>query len=176
MNSSEKISVLEIGCGEQKEFKDSIGLDIRRTIRVDVIADARSLPFKDNCFDHVYSSHTLEHFSHREARSVLQEWIRVIRNDGDIEIRCPDLRARALIFAIHPSSKDIENIYGEQDYPENFHKSGYSFKILRNILKDLGISDCKRIIRGYKGIPFLPDCLHIKGTKTDNHIRNNPKE
>ena len=52
--------ILEIGCGEQKVMDESIGVDIRKTEKVDIIADARQLPFKDGCFDHVYSSHLIE--------------------------------------------------------------------------------------------------------------------
>jgi predicted SAM-dependent methyltransferase len=53
---------LDIGCGEIK--KGDIGLDFRRTKFVDVIADARMLPFKSESFEHVYSSAVIEHFSH----------------------------------------------------------------------------------------------------------------
>ena len=158
--------ILEIGCGEEKSYNESIGLDIRRTVRVDIISDARRLPFKDCCFDLVFSSHILEHFSHKESMKVLAEWIRVIKIGGEIELRCPDLRIRALIFALKPSWKDIKNIYGEQDYPYNYHKSGYSYRLLKRALKQLGIIKIKRIIKGYKGLPFLPDCLHIKGVKS----------
>jgi predicted SAM-dependent methyltransferase len=156
---------LEVGCGDKKDYADSIGLDIRRTGKVDVVADARTLPFVDGCFGRVYSSHTLEHFSHREIRLVLSEWVRILKPGGTLEIRCPDLRARALLFAIRPSWNDVENIYGSQDYPENLHKSGYSYGLLKRLLRQLGIEGMKRVIRGYKGIPFIPDSIHITGTK-----------
>ncbi len=158
-------SALEIGCGEEKTIDGSIGIDIRKVGMIDVIADARNLPFKNNCFDHVYSSHAIEHFSHLEVREVLSEWIRVLKEGGTFELRCPDLRARALLFFLSPSWENVKNIYGGQDYPENYHKSGYSYELLKQLLKDLGIRDIKRIIKGYMGIPFIPDCLHIRGKK-----------
>ena len=77
--------VLDIGCGENK-LEGAIGID------------ARYLPFKDEVFDHVYSSHLIEHFSHREAKNVIREWVRVLKKGGMIEIRGPWLRIRALIF------------------------------------------------------------------------------
>lgn len=156
--------MLELGCGEAQK-KGDIAIDFRKTSSVDVVADARMLPFKDESFDHLYSSHLIEHFSHREVRNVLVEWIRVIKKNGILEIRCPDLRARAFIFVLNPNWKNVFNIYGEQDYIGNYHYCGFSFKLLKNLLESCGIRNVKRIIKGYKGIPFIPDCLHIKGLK-----------
>ncbi|MDI6847459.1 MAG: class I SAM-dependent methyltransferase [Candidatus Bathyarchaeia archaeon] len=89
---------LDIGCGEGPK-KGDVGVDLRKTTSVDIVADAPMLPFKDESFDHIYSSHLIEHFSHREVKNVLAEWIRVLKKHGVIEIRCPDLRARPLIFS-----------------------------------------------------------------------------
>jgi len=89
--------ILDIGCGDRK-IESAIGLDIRRTKDANIIADARYLPFKNEVFDHVYSSHLIEHFSHREVKDVVKEWVHVLKKGGTIEIRCPWLRVRALIF------------------------------------------------------------------------------
>jgi hypothetical protein len=59
----------------------------------------------------------------------------------------------------------VENIYGNQDYPENLHRSGFSYGLLKRLLRQSGIKGMKRVIRGYKGIPFLPDSIHITGIK-----------
>lgn len=99
---SKTVLGLDIGCGEKKRA-GAIGLDLRRTVSPDVIADARMLPFRDELFDFVFSSHVIEHFSHREVTGVLAEWVRVLKKGGAIEIRCPDLRARALLFFLRPS-------------------------------------------------------------------------
>jgi predicted SAM-dependent methyltransferase len=160
-----KKHILDIGCGEKKTIEGSIGLDIRKTDVVDVIADGRQLPFSNDYFDHVFSSHVIEHFSHREINNVLQEWVRVIKPGGIIEIRCPDLQARSLLFFLHPNRQDIKNIYGDQNYPENTHKCGFSYGLLRKYLEEASVVNVKRIMKGYMGIPFLPDCLHVKGIK-----------
>lgn len=164
MKPGEKV-VLEIGCGEKKMINGSIGLDIRQTVVTEVISDARHLPFRDNCFDHIFSSHVIEHFSHREVKQVLKEWMRVLKPDGIFELRCPDLQARCLLFFLHPNQRDIRNIYGDQDYSENYHMCGFSYGLLRRLLKEIGITQIKRVINGYHGIPFLPDCIHVRGSK-----------
>jgi len=38
--------VLDIGCGESKR-EGAIGVDFRKTSLVDIVADARMLPFRD---------------------------------------------------------------------------------------------------------------------------------
>lgn len=157
--------ILEIGCGPKKEFENSIGLDIRPLEGIDVVGDAREIPFGDEYFDHVYSSHVIEHFSHQEVRNVLKEWIRVLKEGGTFEIRCPDFRMRSLIFAVRPSWKNIKNVYGGQDYTANYHHCGFSQGLLKEILNELGIVKIKRSYDGYKGIPFIPCDLHLKGVK-----------
>ena len=157
--------ILEIGCGDKKQFTDSITLDIRRTPVVDIICDAHNLPIKTESVDYIYSSHTIEHFSHTDIQRVLAEWCRALKTGGTLELRCPDLRARALLFSLNPSWGDIANIYGGQDYPENTHKCGFSYSMLKVLLTSIGIEKVKRIYDGYKGIPFLPSDLHVIGNK-----------
>lgn len=157
--------MLDIGCGEIKK-KGALGVDFRKTGSVDIVADARRLPFINECFNHVYSSHLIEHFSHQEVESVLTEWTRVLRKGGVFEIRCPDLRARALLFFLIPSWHNVRNIYGAQDHVGNNHKCGFSYGLLKSLLELCGIKDLKRVIKGYRGIPFLPDCLHVRGIKS----------
>lgn len=163
-NSKQKL-ICEIGCGECKVFEGSIGVDIRRTAKTDVLADARKLPFKDGCFDKVYSSHVIEHFSHNEIECVLIEWIRVLKNGGVFELRCPDLRARALIFFLRPSWENVRNIYGGQDYKENYHNCGFTYGLLKSILDKNSIIQIKRNLDGYRCIPLLPCDLHIRGIR-----------
>lgn len=164
---SRKKWICEIGCGDQKVMEDSIGVDIRKTKEIDIVADAHKLPFKDNCFDLVYSSHVIEHFSHQDVKAVLYEWIRVLKDGCTFELLCPDLRARALLFVLKPTWQNVKNIYGGQDFPENYHKCGFSYKQIKRLLEEIGIKNVKRVVRvrGYKGIPFVPDCLHVKGVK-----------
>jgi len=163
-NRTQLPMILDLGCGDEK-FEGSIALDLRRTRSVDIVADAHKLPFRDNSFDYVFSSHLIEHFSHRETESILREWIRILKHGGTIEIRCPDLRARALLFFLNPSWQNVRNIYGEQDYEGNQHRCGFAFKNLKSLLEACGISNVKRIKKGYKGLPFIPDCLNVMGKK-----------
>jgi len=163
-NHSKALLGLNIGCGENKR-SGMIGLDLRRTVSVNVMADARMLPFKDRSFNYVFSSHLIEHFSHRQVAKVLGEWVRVLKKSGTIEISCPDLRARAFLFFLNPTWRNVKNVYGGQDYKGNYHKCGFSFGLLKHLLESCGVRNVKRVIKGYNGIPFIPECLHVKGVK-----------
>jgi hypothetical protein len=66
---------------------------------------------------------------------------------------------------LKPSWKNVRNIYGGQDNEGNYHKCGFSFKLLKELLEECGIVKVKRVIKEYNGIPFIPDCLHVRGVK-----------
>lgn len=52
----------------------------------DHVGDARSLPFDNNTFDIVYSSHCIEHIPWYQLEETIKEWIRVVKPGGKIEI------------------------------------------------------------------------------------------
>jgi SAM-dependent methyltransferase len=60
-----------------------------RFCKVDVVADAADLPFKDDTFDFVISSHMLEH--HWDPIKVIKEWCRVAKQYVFITVPRMDL-------------------------------------------------------------------------------------
>lgn len=88
----------DLGCGFWKlkvaKSKDTscIGVDggyhINATSEIDVIADVTNLKmFANECFDYVYSSHTLEDLHYTEA--VLREWWRLVKPGGNLILYLP---------------------------------------------------------------------------------------
>jgi SAM-dependent methyltransferase len=86
---------VEIGAGAHNRFyldainvdryagDDTIYKDLERQMsgraaRVDVVAPGDDLPFEDNAYDFVFSSHVIEHFP--DPIKALNEWVRVARN------------------------------------------------------------------------------------------------
>lgn len=89
---TERMKILDIGCGEGKKYKSPgnnvIGIDKMSTPGVDVVHDIeKGLPFKDNEFDYVYTSHTLEHISNLDL--VMKEIWRVAKPGALVEIIVP---------------------------------------------------------------------------------------
>ncbi len=56
------------------------------------------LPHGDGAVDEIVASHVLEHFSHREVRRVLTEWVRVLRPGGKISLAVPDFEEVAALY------------------------------------------------------------------------------
>jgi len=56
-------------------------------MKVDIIANGDELPFKDETFDYVISSHVIEHFF--DPVKAIKEWMRVIKKGGYVFIIAP---------------------------------------------------------------------------------------
>jgi len=55
-----------------------------------IFSDCRSLPFKDNTLDFIYSSHLLEDFWWDEVRAIVKEWTKALKPNGRLVTYCPD--------------------------------------------------------------------------------------
>lgn len=80
--------ILEIGCGNNKMYGGSIGIDIDKKSSADVIADANGcLPFRDNAFDKIVMNSVLEHVS--DAWNTMMEVHRTLKPRGTVWISAP---------------------------------------------------------------------------------------
>jgi len=94
MEKDKKI-VVDIGAGKGNYWipeGDPIRIDIDETCKPDIICDARTIPLAECFADVVVSSHTLEYFSHKEVKSVLKEWTRILKNEGTLKIIVPNMK------------------------------------------------------------------------------------
>lgn len=92
--------ILDIGCGDAKlarkhifpsyNFEGTvIGLDLNKTKATDVLCDLEKgkLPFKDNSFDIIYTSHCLEHIEN--IIPIIYEIQRILKKGGYFLIAVP---------------------------------------------------------------------------------------
>ncbi len=86
---------LDIGYGGDPIVPGAITVDLPQPYTkvggapLNLGGDARDLYwFRDEVFDYVYSSHLLEDFE--DTRSVVKEWLRVIKPGGYLILFCPD--------------------------------------------------------------------------------------
>lgn len=80
---------LEIGPGKRpvKGFESlNLGSNERTEGGADHVGDARALPFNDNTFNIVYSSHCIEHIQWYQVKDTLKEWSRVLKSGGTLEV------------------------------------------------------------------------------------------
>jgi SAM-dependent methyltransferase len=64
--------------GDDTVYKDLERQRSGRIAKVDVVASGDDLPFADNSYDFVFSSHVIEHFP--DPIKTLREWVRVSRS------------------------------------------------------------------------------------------------
>ena len=86
-----------------------------------------SLPFPDDSFRAVYSSHTLEHLYRNDARAVLQECHRVLKRGGVCRIVVPDLESivRRYICARESGQPEAANrLMGELRVHDEARRTG----------------------------------------------------
>lgn len=81
---------LHFGTGENY-MKGFVNLDFNKNIKADVYHDFHNLPlpFTDNYFDYVYTSHTLEHIRKEMFFKVMDELLRICKNGTIIDVTTP---------------------------------------------------------------------------------------
>jgi len=137
--------IVDLGCGlaETESYKTAEGpvlrVDIREEVKPDYRCDLRQLPFGTNEFDIVWSSHTLEHFARTEVPKVLDEWIRILKPEGELRLLLPNIEWAAKHILNKEVDADVLNVlYGAQTYSENFHKMGFTTNIVEQLLAERG--------------------------------------
>lgn len=134
----------------------------------------KPLPFSNSSFQSIYSSHTLEHLFYNDALELLRESHRILKKGGIIRIVVPDLESaileymgksrfgsknnkyaheppadrlqrRIFLRTLHPPKGHLlTRIYNTlKDY--NTHKWMYDQKSLKNIMKQAGFTNLKKM-------------------------------
>ncbi len=169
---------LEIGPGEHR-LENFETLNIMPGPSTDYCWDAsRRLPFDDNSLDLIYASHVLEHIPWYRTRTVLTDWVRVLKPGGALELWVPDGLKIASAFVESESAgtcthgdawwrynpeKDpcqwaagrmftYGDGSGDPGHP-NWHRALFSPRYLEQLLRTAGLIDVQPMtaqqVRGY---------------------------
>lgn len=112
------MKLLNIACGG-RYHKDWINIDFHadsnQVQKVNILA---GLPFKDNSYDVIYSSHFLEHISSLQAKVVLTEINRILKKDGILRLVVPDLEniCREYLQILEKVNKNDNNLIVGKKY------------------------------------------------------------
>jgi predicted SAM-dependent methyltransferase len=138
---------LNLGSGTTN-IDGCLNLDIRPLPNVDFVVDLEKaeLPFPDNFFATIYAIDVIEHITYRKVKQLIKELYRVLNKGGKLIIRTPDMELIAKYVldrrfpGVHGDLFETMSwyIYGEQDYPENTHKSAFIKETLRQLLEGAG--------------------------------------
>ncbi len=155
--------ILDVGCGEDKyecEEGETVTVDIREEVNPDYRCDIKSLPFATSSFDIVHSSHVLEHMDRDDIDTALDEWIRVLKPDGEFRLVVPNLEwAAKKVIEDKIDNRALNVMYGAQDNPYDFHKIGFTPKIIERMLKARGFRHMMFELIGYN--------ICVKATRKD---------
>ncbi len=142
LRSGEPVRV-NLGCGE-KPLPGHLNVDARPLPDVDIVADARRLPFEPGSVDEVVSHHLIEHFrSHHLRTVVLPYWRQILRPGGLVKITCPNGAAMVELSAQGEMAfSDLAQVtFGMQDYEGDDHFAMYSPETLTALLEETGFED-----------------------------------
>ena len=69
-------------------------VDINKDVNPDILGGMQDLSnVKNNYYDAIYSSHSIEHVYQYEVNGVLREFYKVLNDDGLAVITCPELKS-----------------------------------------------------------------------------------
>lgn len=130
-----------LGFGTKGEHPDILLADIRKGVGK-TVEDVRNLSFDDNTFEGVELHHVIEHLVHKDADKALSEILRVLKPNGEFHISAPDLDACARTL-LTGNEIILNNIYSDDDIPEQQHKWGYTKRSMRELLNKAGFKDIR---------------------------------
>ena len=145
--AKQKFSAIEIGGGDRpmycRKYGTGINLDVRPMETVDIVCDfEKPLPLPSNEYDMVYSAFCVEHVSWRNIRNLIREMYRVLKANGKAVIITANLLEQCKVVA--NSQVWDENfscmIFGNLDYAENSHRSGFSPEYAVKLFKEAGFT------------------------------------
>ena len=133
---SEERILLHVGCGDDdisktpKPFQDGswteVRLDIDPDAKPDILGSMTDMSAVDSeSVDAVYSAHNIEHLYAHEVPMALAEFMRVLKPEGFVVVKCPDLREIATMVA---SDRLNDVIYQSEAGPVTAHDVIFGYR------------------------------------------------
>lgn len=131
-----------LGAGDDRR-DGYLGVDCRLAKATDILADIRSLPFKDGCAEVILALDVVEHFQRYEVDAIFAELFRITKSKGELYIKTPNLNSLtdAYIKQEIPFEEFERKVFGDQTYAENTHKTGFNPDMIVRRLKDAGFDE-----------------------------------
>ena len=155
---------LHVGCGPETKSQTrgfnndgwkEIRFDIDKNVNPDIVGTLTDMKLvKTNSVDAIYSSHNIEHVFPHEVPIVLKEFHRVLKDDGMVVLKCPDLQSVCeavvndkLLEPLYESPagpiSPIDILYGyrkaiAQGNEYMAHKGGFTYSVLKGAFEEAG--------------------------------------
>ncbi|MEK8023479.1 MAG: glycosyltransferase family 9 protein [Candidatus Hydrogenedentota bacterium] len=130
---------VEIASGE-RPHPGYIHLDARRITDVDIIGEATRMPLARGRVRQIHAQHIIEHFPTAQLDRILGQWVATLEPGGAIQVVTPNLAYIASGYAdgSMPTEEAVTRLYGEQNYPGNFHFTLFDKRTLQAALERAG--------------------------------------
>lgn len=131
---------------------DYINIDSLFWKETDLLCELKHLPYfvKNGSASHIYASHVLEHFIINDVKKILRISYDTLQNSGEIRISVPDFDKIAKLYLDKKEEFKLKDpitwqgvVYGGQTYSNNFHKTGFTYHFLEQLLEEAGFNDVK---------------------------------
>lgn len=163
---------LDIGAGapgfQREPLNEWVRLGIHPDTNIDIVSDFGSIPLPSGSVDEIFIGDIIEHIPIWRRDEVLTEWNRVLKIDGVVNGKCPNID-RAMkdytngTLSLHDA---MLSLYGWADRPTELHYTGYTKETLTDITAKYGFD-----ITDFSGSPGPADrpwWLVFSGKKVRN--------
>ena len=139
---------LNIGCGNDKRA-GYINIDVRSEVNPDLCYDVEKYLlsfFPNDSIDEILAIDFIEHLSFNKVELFLKDCFRVLKKGGVLKIQIPNLQLhfRNSLDGKYSWKELSYWIYGGQDNPFNYHKSGFLEHQFIKLLESVGFKVIKK--------------------------------
>lgn len=142
--------IVEIGANvkPQAQFVEAwkgakiLTLDVDEKLKPSIVADAADMPPElYGKLDGLLASHVLEHFSYWKTDDVLANWVRCLKDGGELHILVPSLEwAAREVLSEQPSPAVYAQLYAGQVNQWDVHLTGFTMRKLRQLFEKSGLA------------------------------------
>lgn len=137
---------LNLGCGW--DIKDGyLNIDFQSFHSPTLVADITNLDMlPSNYYEEIIAQDVLEHIKRIRTQEVLNEWSRLLKPNGIIKLRVPNILGLAKLFTwedkkpINEQENLIQCLFGTQAYDGDYHYTTFTKDLITHYLATAGLS------------------------------------
>jgi len=152
---------LNIGSGK-RQIEGYTNIDAVKRAGVHIVAEAHKIPLDDGCADEILAVHLWEHFYLWDCEKVINEWRRLLKNGGRLNLELPNFRKCCENFLTgrtgdgkSPDQLSYWGVYGDprDKDPYMTHRWGWTPETITQFLSQ----------HGFRNIIETPTHFHLVG-------------
>ena len=137
-------------------------------VNLDIKAGTPAYPlaYEAETVDEVRASHVLEHYSHRDVQTVVNEWARVLKPGGILRVAVPNFKAVASLYAQGRGDLPLQGwIMGGQEDADDAHHCLFEPALLSSLLTAAGLVNVREWTSELQDCAAQPISLNLMAEK-----------